>query len=196
MQCPRCGAVLYADMSVCYGCLYDFTRASGDNGPSELLPGPGPDGAGATVEADAGAAPDAGCEDETPGAGAPRDADATWAMRVPRRSAPVVRREPGMLVETASCDVWVPLGEDVVAVGRAEDNGIVLHDPTVSRHHLRAMATPDGVEVHDCGATNPATYQGRQVCGCVVVSYGDRIQVGSAGLTMTGPVPCDPDPEA
>ena len=22
--CPRCGAKLFADMDVCYGCLYDF----------------------------------------------------------------------------------------------------------------------------------------------------------------------------
>ena len=26
--CPRCGAELYADMSICYGCLYDFTRGT------------------------------------------------------------------------------------------------------------------------------------------------------------------------
>ncbi len=32
--CPRCGERLYADMRVCYGCLYDFTRS--DNGPSEI----------------------------------------------------------------------------------------------------------------------------------------------------------------
>ena len=24
--CPRCGSELYADMSVCYECLYDFSR--------------------------------------------------------------------------------------------------------------------------------------------------------------------------
>ena len=32
--CPRCGQLLYADMEVCYGCLYDFRRK--DNGPSEV----------------------------------------------------------------------------------------------------------------------------------------------------------------
>lgn len=26
--CPRCGAELYADMNVCYGCLYDFSRGA------------------------------------------------------------------------------------------------------------------------------------------------------------------------
>lgn len=25
-RCPRCGAELYEDMAVCYGCLYDFSR--------------------------------------------------------------------------------------------------------------------------------------------------------------------------
>ncbi len=25
-RCPRCGEVLYGDMDVCYGCLYDFGR--------------------------------------------------------------------------------------------------------------------------------------------------------------------------
>ena len=25
-RCPRCGEVLFDDMDVCYGCLYDFGR--------------------------------------------------------------------------------------------------------------------------------------------------------------------------
>ena len=25
-KCPRCGAELFEDMDVCYGCLYDFTK--------------------------------------------------------------------------------------------------------------------------------------------------------------------------
>lgn len=34
--CPRCGAELYADMKVCYGCLYDFTRGAGRPEPTRL----------------------------------------------------------------------------------------------------------------------------------------------------------------
>ena len=34
--CPRCGELLFADMDVCYGCLYDFTRKR----PRPLLPDP------------------------------------------------------------------------------------------------------------------------------------------------------------
>ena len=37
--CPRCGSELYADMMVCYGCLYDFTR---ERDASAELPPPTP----------------------------------------------------------------------------------------------------------------------------------------------------------
>lgn len=39
--CPRCGSELYADMNVCYGCLYDFTRGEGRGKPP--LPEPASD---------------------------------------------------------------------------------------------------------------------------------------------------------
>lgn len=34
--CPRCGAKLYADMNVCYGCLYDFSRNASRSERAEL----------------------------------------------------------------------------------------------------------------------------------------------------------------
>ena len=46
-MCPRCGAELYADMSVCYGCLYDFTRDVGH------APGALPSPVGAAPSSDA-----------------------------------------------------------------------------------------------------------------------------------------------
>ncbi|MEE1044540.1 MAG: FHA domain-containing protein [Olegusella sp.] len=37
--CPRCGQVLFADMDVCYGCLYDFRRhAEGTAETDTVLP--------------------------------------------------------------------------------------------------------------------------------------------------------------
>lgn len=41
--CPRCGASLFADMDVCYGCLYDFSRSHG--GVGDGMP-PSADGEG------------------------------------------------------------------------------------------------------------------------------------------------------
>lgn len=34
--CPRCGEVLFADMDVCYGCLYDFTKDDRGRQPMEI----------------------------------------------------------------------------------------------------------------------------------------------------------------
>lgn len=44
--CPRCGAKLFADMGICYGCLYDFSRERGrarglPGGTGESQPGQG-----------------------------------------------------------------------------------------------------------------------------------------------------------
>lgn len=46
--CPRCGARLFEDMDVCYGCLYDFSRAGGRG---DVTP-PVRDGAGAPLRED------------------------------------------------------------------------------------------------------------------------------------------------
>lgn len=54
--CPRCGEMLYEDMQVCYGCLYDFSRK--DNGPSEIAAAlDEPDCLGARGPAAPGASP-------------------------------------------------------------------------------------------------------------------------------------------
>lgn len=154
--CPRCGARLYADMDICYGCLYDFTRdASGPEGPALPLGRLGKD-ADETLDLGAGSAGDAG-------------------------------GEVGMLVRTPSVDVWVGVPPQGVSVGRGPGNDVVLHSRAVSRGHLRLVPTPDGMEVRDLGATNPARYQGRDLRGTLVVPYGDTIDVCGCVLTMTGP---------
>lgn len=48
--CPRCGAELYADMGVCYGCLYDFTREKERPEASGLPAGACAGGAGTTLD--------------------------------------------------------------------------------------------------------------------------------------------------
>ena len=152
--CPRCGAELYADMGVCYGCLYDFEReASRPERPALPLPA----GPGDTMTLGAHAAP-ASIPDEV-----------------------------GMVVRTASVDVWVAVPEEGLVVGRAPSCDVVLHSLAVSRSHLRVIPTPDGMEVRDLGATNPTRYRGREVRDCVIAPYGDSLDVCGCVLTMTGP---------
>ena len=54
--CPRCGARLYADMSVCYGCLYDFSRNAGRPERPELPLGGLDESPEETLDLSAGAA--------------------------------------------------------------------------------------------------------------------------------------------
>lgn len=153
--CPRCGAELYDDMPVCYGCLYEYP-----SGASE--------GEGERDEAGLAAG----------------ECDATCSLM-----AAVVPPSDrlGMYLRTASVDLWAPVAEEGVTVGRDPSCDVVLHSPAVSRRHLRLVPTPDGMEVSDLGSTNPASYHGRPLAGAVVVPYGDVIEVCGAVLTMTGP---------
>lgn len=153
-RCPRCGAELYEDMSVCYGCLYDFSR--------DVSRAPSDDAV-------------------------PADAGATVDLAV---LPPLARRhegELGVVLRSASVDMWAPVGERGISVGRGEVNDLVLHSLAVSRCHLRLVPTPDGMEVTDLGSTNWATYRGRGIEGSVVVPYGEVIDVCGNLLAMTGP---------
>ncbi len=159
--CPRCGSELYADMVICYGCLYDFERDETSRSAIGLPVDIG------EVERGEGL-----CDTE----------DLSAVSLVSRE-----REKPGVLVRTASVDLWLPVSEQGLAVGRDPSNDVVLHSPAVSRRHLRMASTPDGMEVSDMGSTNPAMYRGREVSGCVIVPYGDAIDVCGCLLTMTGP---------
>lgn len=156
--CPRCGAELYADMGICYGCLYDFSRARESSPPEGMPAVPEEPARGDTVDLSAAA---------------------ELARGLPG--------EIGVLVRTASVDLWSGVPEEGVALGRAADNDVVLHSPAVSAHHLRLVPTPDGMEVCDLDSTNPARYRGREVRGRVVVPYGDSLDVCGCVITVTGP---------
>lgn len=162
--CPRCGAELYDDMAVCYGCLYDFSRERPAPGaPGGLLPPCPGDGERATSGGD------------------------TEDLSLAVRTCGAASQRVGALLRTACVDAWVEMGEDGLLVGRDPGCDVVLHSPAVSRRHLRLTPTSDGMEVCDLEATNPATYRGREVRGLVVVPYGDTVDVCGCLLTMTGP---------
>lgn len=144
--CPRCGALLYADMQVCYGCLYDF---SDDGSALALVPEPGP-------------RPEA----------------------LPGRSS---GRSPGMLVQTAQIEVWVPVPEEGMILGRDPDSDLVVHNPACARRQLSLTPTPDGMEAVSLGGENPTLYGGLPLEGGVIVPYGDTLDVLGTLLTMTAP---------
>ena len=73
----------------------------------------------------------------------------------------------------------------VLAIGRLEDNDIVIDDDSfISSHHARIEIRPDGTWVVDLGSTNGCFVNGQRVADQRSVRKGDRIQVGSTVLEM------------
>lgn len=172
--CPRCGAELFADMDVCYGCLYDFTRPKPGARQEPQLDdrdgtsrergtlGEGMEDLAAAVSADA-------TLDIPPGA---------FGVRMPE--------VPSLRVRCSDLDVTVPLGAEGLLVGRAPDCDVVLHSVAVSRRHLRVEAKGGVVCVKDLGSTNPAMLRGREVTGVQVVREGETVDVCGTLLTPVG----------
>ena len=204
--CPRCGEELFADMQVCYGCLYDFTRS--DNGPSEIADAlDEPEGLGGTdpaaplvrhamprspgrcegtKESPAGTAQPKSPED-VPGPGRGHATAVTCPddeLTCVLTEASSRGRPHGVWVRTESADVFVPMGEAGLAVGRGSGNQVILHDRSVSRRHLRLSLAPGGVEAIDLGSTNPARFKGRPVESSVLVPWGEELQLGETVLAM------------
>jgi DNA-binding NtrC family response regulator len=90
-----------------------------------------------------------------------------------------------------------------VSVGTAEDNDLVLGDPTVSRYHLELRPTPEGIVVRDLGSTNGTWVSGialrdgtvapgaqlRLGDTLVVVDAAEAEASASAGVTEHAAVP-------
>ncbi len=72
----------------------------------------------------------------------------------------------------------VILRREVLSIGRALDNDIVVDSAEVSRHHARIeFHAPDFI-VMDLGSTNGTTVNGSQVQQ-QVLEFGDRVTMGN-----------------
>lgn len=184
--CPRCGERLFRDMSICYGCLYDFNHPQPLERPPRTLvqearPEPQEDVRPLPEEKERDPEPERGDRDLSSCAeevcdGEEDETDTTLDLS---GTAPAVQAEGswGVWVKDEGIDVHVPVGKEGLTVGRAPSNDIVLHVRAVSRHHLRLSAAAGGVAVEDLGATNPAIVDGKALQGSCVVPPGDGFEV-------------------
>lgn len=196
--CPRCGEELFADMHVCYGCLYEFPPA-GDASSAASPSTPRDDGPTSDTEAlalpglvedepflwDAGLPPaESGWEDDTldlSGVGR-----AAIASPTPSQEAHSSSREVLCWVRTPSMEVRLPIPNEGLVIGRDQTCDVVLRSRAVSRSHVRILPAQDGEEgmrVIDLGATNPAMFSGREVRGEVLVPLGWTVSICGAFVT-------------
>ncbi len=166
--CPQCGQVLFEDMDVCYGCLYDFSRKVdvGSLGlPVTLLEGKGQKGGSAD------------------GAGEGQQ-QALDTRDVSPSKEPEAMGAYALRVSSEDVELTIPLPSSGVMVGRLSTNDIVLRSRSVSRHHVLIVPCEREVRVIDQGATNPAVLDGVEVASSAVMMPGSTLDVCGVLFTL------------
>ena len=69
-------------------------------------------------------------------------------------------------------------------IGRDPDCEIRVNDESVSRRHAILRVTADQVELTDLGSRNGVLVNGSRLIGSVVLASNDRVEVGTAELTL------------
>ncbi|MFO0615806.1 MAG: sigma-54-dependent Fis family transcriptional regulator [Polyangiaceae bacterium] len=75
------------------------------------------------------------------------------------------------------------LSEGSCIVGSSATAGLVLEEPTVSRHHCEIALVPEGISVTDRGSLNGTFYLGQRIQRAIL-SLGATIQVGGATVVL------------
>jgi hypothetical protein len=70
-----------------------------------------------------------------------------------------------------------------LTIGRANDNGLVINDSRVSRHHARLQARRGALVFTDLESTNGSRVNGSRVAE-VALGEGDRIEIGDTVLVV------------
>jgi transcriptional regulator with GAF, ATPase, and Fis domain len=91
------------------------------------------------------------------------------------------------VVLSGSAKGTIRLIREVLRIGKAQDNDLVLADDTVSRHHCELSRASDGIHVRDLGSTNGTKVQGARVTEAVA-SPGSVLKVGEVEIILRASV--------
>lgn len=118
---------------------------------------------------------------DVPGSGGIRG-DGTQT-HVFRRPAPAPTRAALRVVARDGTERTVEVDGTPLTLGRAGDNGLVLADARVSRHHARLQTRRGTLVFTDLGSTNGSRLNGVRVDECAL-GMGDRLLVGDTVLLV------------
>jgi len=163
-------------------------RESGPRGAAAESPSEGRPGKGAEPEpgpaTERPPAPAEGRADR--GRDAPSDpADPRFISQTMVFAAPVVDAPAARLREVRPNGTQRDIALDgaPLTIGRAGDNGLVINDSRVSRHHARLQARRGALVFTDLGSTNGSRVNGSRVAE-VALGEGDQIEIGDTVLVV------------
>ncbi len=203
--CPRCGAVVFADMDVCYGCLYDFTRPSldypGSGTPEGEISPPAAEAAPHPVATprivtSAPAIPKASAPHAMASAAlleapplAPREIVEEVPSEAPREEGADAARSTGggrffLRVRWRGVEVLVPLEGAGLTIGRLPQSEIVLSDFTVCDEHARIALSGEHATVVLMDRRARATKDGADVRGSTELAAGEELDIAGARFAL------------
>ncbi len=116
-----------------------------------------------------------------PGSGGIRG-DGTQTL-VFRRPAPTPTHAVLRVMGRDGAERTIEVDGSPLTLGRATDNGLVIADVRVSRHHARLQARRGTLVFTDLGSTNGSRLNGVRVDECAL-GMGDRLLVGDTVLVV------------
>lgn len=180
--CPNCGEELFADMDVCYGCLYDFSRPPGPMSTTCLgqLAGEGGDGRTCAQSVHESVSGNGTSHKDS------SDLDTTMPLNIPSSNLPRWKRKM-LWVRSPDMEVKIPVPESELTVGRDQCCDVVLHSMAVSRRHVGFKCVSEGLRVRNLGAKNLATVGGREVQESCILGHGQTVNVCGTLFTFVTP---------
>jgi Protein of unknown function (DUF3662)/FHA domain len=157
-------------------------RAAAAESPSEARPGKGAEpapGPARRPPAPAEARADGG-RDAPSDPADPRFISQTMVFAAPVVDAPAARLRE---VRPNGTQRDIALDGAPLTIGRAGDNGLVINDSRVSRHHARLQARRGALVFTDLGSTNGSRVNGSRVAE-VALGEGDQIEIGDTVLVV------------
>lgn len=100
-----------------------------------------------------------------------------------RRPAPAPTHAVLRVVGRDGAERTIEVDGSPLTLGRATDNGLVIADVRVSRHHARLQARRGTLVFTDLGSTNGSRLNGVRVDECAL-GMGDRLLVGDTVLVV------------